>query len=60
MWSRAPWEMPITDIKKKHNKVWKGTIISFLSKNSDTEKIISMQKKNKKREYCLLILYKFI
>ena len=60
MWSKDPWETPIIDIKKKQIIFLNGTIISFVSKNSDTVNKTNMLKKNKKREYSLLILYKFI
>ena len=60
MWSRAPCETPIIDIKKKQIIFLKGTSISFESKTSDIVNKINILKKNKKREYSLLILYKFI
>ena len=60
MWSRDPWEIPMMDIKKKQMIVLCGTIIFFVSKTSDIVNKTNMLKKNKKREYSLLILSEFI
>ena len=60
MWSKDPWETPITDIKKKQIIFLNGTIISCVFKTSDTVNKTNILKKNKKREYSLLILSEFI